>query len=906
MLTEASFYSSGAADLDVDNLCDVLCTVLDLLTESTIWCKYSSDSHLWQLLLDICIVARGAPSTPFLTVTPRLFEVLHSCWKYQNGILGQRVAEQILKISLIALGLSSEGMARSPPPNLLPCLDLAYEQFARDVLCDTTLNIRHVNMHGAVAAALTSGNAKGWWTLVTACENIINDNMPLPSSSLSSSKNSIPASISPASHPLASFEENVTAQTTALIANLFSFTESHLFTAHLNRQRAVALVRLLAVRFSHLSRFASQDDVDVPKGARSSVDGNDEDEDPDDDDGDFGNGIANGTKGLEFLVAQQLRRQLSECRSIMEPDNTSFIFQAILSPPAIGALFDLILPGGETTISDISSDEKSFDPVVALCSIYGSIIIHGKSTSDAVMRILFTLALGKVPNFLLRLWIYLRKAFPQVTDVKLGDEQIYSILGAPSALRATLLLFFSVYSRNLMAVNDEEFFEKQLPLSLDIQHDVSLMLRQYLFEILWKSPLESYDLEHAQLLLVTTRLFNRLYDRHARRDFGHLKRDHWHWPNFHSKELADAMGNADAGGSGGNRKIGSVFESRRLSMVLTCIPQVLHFRQRIRIFHRLIEEDKEALNIGDGATFFGGASVHDITVRRSHIYEDAKTGLNHLGPHLKSRIRVTFDSGIDGYQEPGIDGGGLFRDFMDALTERAFDPQYGMFNVTSDELLYPNPNSAVHESQGSNNAHLDHFRFMGRILGKAVYSQILVKPQFAISFLNKLLDRHNMINDLYTLDPEMYRNLMSLKDFVRKGMDLRELSLNFTVTRNCYGNLDQIELIPGGVETLVDNQNVSEYQIRVADYKLNRETAIQSRAFLRGFRDIIPVDWIRMFDARELQMVIGGEQRLIDIDNLMHFTTYSGGYHPSQEIMIWFWEIMRSLTPVQQVGYPGF
>ena len=33
------------------------------------------------------------------------------------------------------------------------------------------------------------------------------------------------------------------------------------------------------------------------------------------------------------------------------------------------------------------------------------------------------------------------------------------------------------------------------------------------------------------------------------------------------------------------------------------------------------------------------------------------------------------------------------------------------------------------------------------------------------------------------------------------------------------------------------------------------------RAFLTGFREMIPVDWMRMFSAKELQLLISGDQR---------------------------------------------
>ena len=67
-----------------------------------------------------------------------------------------------------------------------------------------------------------------------------------------------------------------------------------------------------------------------------------------------------------------------------------------------------------------------------------------------------------------------------------------------------------------------------------------------------------------------------------------------------------------------------------------------------------------------------------------------------------------------------------------------------------------------------------------------------------------------------------------------------------------------------------------------AHYKLNLETRQQSRAFLDGCRDIVPVDWIRMFGPHELQLLIGGDLNRIDVNDLRIHAKYGGGYHESQ------------------------
>lgn len=58
------------------------------------------------------------------------------------------------------------------------------------------------------------------------------------------------------------------------------------------------------------------------------------------------------------------------------------------------------------------------------------------------------------------------------------------------------------------------------------------------------------------------------------------------------------------------------------------------------------------------------------------------------GSALKGRIQVTFMN-QHGVEEAGIDGGGVFKEYMDLLTKRAFDPQYALFLATEDQVRPP-------------------------------------------------------------------------------------------------------------------------------------------------------------------------------------------------------------------------
>ncbi|CAM9751595.1 unnamed protein product, partial [Hapterophycus canaliculatus] len=74
-----------------------------------------------------------------------------------------------------------------------------------------------------------------------------------------------------------------------------------------------------------------------------------------------------------------------------------------------------------------------------------------------------------------------------------------------------------------------------------------------------------------------------------------------------------------------------------------------------------------------------------VRVSRETLYEDSAEELTKLGSALKGRIQVTFMN-QHGVEEAGIDGGGVFKEYMDLLTKRAFDPQYALFVATEDQV----------------------------------------------------------------------------------------------------------------------------------------------------------------------------------------------------------------------------
>ena len=144
--------------------------------------------------------------------------------------------------------------------------------------------------------------------------------------------------------------------------------------------------------------------------------------------------------------------------------------------------------------------------------------------------------------------------------------------------------------------------------------------------------------------------------------------------------------------------------------------------------------------------------------------------------------------------------------------------------------------------------------------------------------------------------------------------DINNLGLTFEMTKfaatssqfnRAHGT---VELIPGGSNIPVTKENVIQYIHLVSHQRMNIAGARQTHAFLKGFRDLIPAPWVRLFSAYEFQKLISGDDAVkgIDVKGMMAVMRYSGGFHPSQPIVHWLWEIVDEMTPEQQRKFLKF
>uniref|UniRef100_A0A6G1SPZ7 HECT-type E3 ubiquitin transferase n=1 Tax=Aceria tosichella TaxID=561515 RepID=A0A6G1SPZ7_9ACAR len=346
-------------------------------------------------------------------------------------------------------------------------------------------------------------------------------------------------------------------------------------------------------------------------------------------------------------------------------------------------------------------------------------------------------------------------------------------------------------------------------------------------------------------------------------------------------------------------RLASASSEIKTVLILQEIPFVISFHDRVQIFHQLLRKERQ-IHQSDGYHFGLPGTAISVQIRRNYLYEDAFEKLSFDNePNMKLPLKVSLVNAV-GADEAGIDGGGLTKEFLDELLKAGFDPMRGFFKYTKDHFLYPNPSanvlfSTLHEGYEV------HYEFLGRMLGKAIFEKIMVELPLASFFLAKLLAvKHSSDVDLHnleSLDPVLYKNLVYLKNY--KG-DVADLNLDFTISNNELDEHEVVELKPGGSKIPVTRENKIEYVHLVADYRLNKQIRLQCAAFKRGLAQLVDLDWLRMFDPRELQILISGAPTKIDVSDWRRHTIYGNGYSATSEAIQTFWTVVGQFDESQK------
>ncbi|KAG1693590.1 hypothetical protein DVH05_023354 [Phytophthora capsici] len=259
---------------------------------------------------------------------------------------------------------------------------------------------------------------------------------------------------------------------------------------------------------------------------------------------------------------------------------------------------------------------------------------------------------------------------------------------------------------------------------------------------------------------------------------------------------------------------------------------------------------------------------------------------------LRQRLRIEF---ID---EPGLDAGGLLREWVLLLCEQLFDENYGLFQRTlADQSGYwINPNSReIHRD------HLHCFQFVGRLLAKCLLEGQLLTVHLALPLLKHLLGVPISFSDLEFLDAELHRHTLWLRD--NEGVEA--LALDFTAYHvGTDGSVVTVELKPGGNDIPVTDANKEEYLSLLLKHKMFGGVQEQLEALLQGLYDVLPRSLLAVFDYQELELLVCGMPSIDVVDweshtDVRYMRADHGFNKPAAsevQVVKWFWNAVRAFS----------
>lgn len=269
-----------------------------------------------------------------------------------------------------------------------------------------------------------------------------------------------------------------------------------------------------------------------------------------------------------------------------------------------------------------------------------------------------------------------------------------------------------------------------------------------------------------------------------------------------------------------------------------------------------------------------------IKVRRSHIFEDSFAEITRQSAtDLKKRLMIKFDG------EDGLDYGGLSREFFFLLSHEMFNPFYCLFEYSAHDnyTLQINPHSGI------NPEHLNYFKFIGRVVGLAIFHRRFLDAFFIGALYKMMLSKAVSLADMEGVDADFHRSLQWMLDNDISGGILEQ---TFSTEDERFGVMTTEDLKPDGRNIEVTNENKKEYVDLMVKWRIEKRIAEQFQAFKEGFQELIPHDLINVFDERELELLIGGIAE-IDVDDWKKHTDYRG-YTESDEVVQNFWQLVRS------------
>ncbi|KAL6122687.1 Ube3a [Nucleospora cyclopteri] len=263
-----------------------------------------------------------------------------------------------------------------------------------------------------------------------------------------------------------------------------------------------------------------------------------------------------------------------------------------------------------------------------------------------------------------------------------------------------------------------------------------------------------------------------------------------------------------------------------------------------------------------------------ITIKRETIYNDTIRILEKTpNEDLKKQLKISF------LTEEGVDSGGIRKEFFQLLSHE----------IAHDKNLFVRKNNTIWLKRG---ADLNRLKIIGKIIGIALYNNVVLNIPFNSLFFKKFLNMKMSFDDLILIEPELHTSMHNLGK--EDDSVFEDLGLVFTVEYEDSSIHVCKKLIKNGNTINVTKSNFDLYKRLFAQFYTEDLILNEFTELLDGFYSVIIGESIEGFNYHELEKIVVGINK-IDFTEIRKSCIYKG-YTKEAKVVQDFWRIVEGFS----------
>ncbi|CAD6188549.1 unnamed protein product [Caenorhabditis auriculariae] len=248
----------------------------------------------------------------------------------------------------------------------------------------------------------------------------------------------------------------------------------------------------------------------------------------------------------------------------------------------------------------------------------------------------------------------------------------------------------------------------------------------------------------------------------------------------------------------------------------------------------------------------------------------------------RSRLAISFDD------ENALDYGGPSREFFYLLSRELFDPKGGLFEYTESEYSL----QLASRIDAPNKKRLE---LCGRLLALALIHRCFIDVFFTAPFYKMLLQQQIEIDDFALVDQAFHRSMLWIL-----ANPVEDLDMYFVADDHSEGASFEKELVEGGAELRVTEENKDEFVRLMCKWKAGKGVEESSTVLLSAFYQVIDKSIVGILSVDQLRVALSGNMEL-DLVDWRSNTSYKGGYFDGHVVIKWFWETVEQLSNAERL-----